>query len=1267
MKKLCIKLIKILWVAVAIAIILYAILFGILRAATPFLETYQQQIISEVNKVIPYQVTIADLSISWYHFSPVIEVDNIKITQADAKTQPFLIVNQAYIGVDFIKLIKNHQVVPNKIIGKGVFLILPSSVLDKLKPQSSQNNFNLQQYQSYLKQASMIDEIILKNVNVKLAEKNKIRPFISGDILVERSGANYKAQGSIAAASNRATIDFAMELKPDSHDLTNSTLQSYLEVSDLNLANLKKHYPIKSPGLANIENAKIWFRYQNKQINYGAIEAELANVQFKTAQVSTKKDIPYVSINAIYHKKDNKQQLAINQLAFSEEENGSSALIQLDQAEQKTKLEVYAQKFKVNTKIILDYISINNKEYQQKLKALSPLFTVIKTRDSITIKNKKLQSYKVSGELALASVQSNKKSPGVTNANISFSANKDKGTAALELNDSVVTMPWLFRAPVNMTNASSLVTWKRVGARWVLSVDDTHLVLPQGDIIPTMKLFIGGEQPTRLEVMANADIKGLSQKQIYNYLPVAIIPEPVIAWLDTSLLNIGKGHAQLILRGQISDFPFDKQNGVFLITGQVANSRLHYYDHWPIVSKLFADLMFNNRSMLINIKSGDTAGIVIGNTKVEIPYMGGDKPVTLTVKGKGAGTVHAGINYLQHSPLGAGAAELSEIKSQGNFDLDLDLTVPIANQPNTIALAKGRAKIHNASLQYQGNPLSLNKVNGTINFANDDISSDKITGLLGDKPVVLSVEPVKAGDKITATQVNLTARFSMTDLDHYFPGAIPEYITGASSFTASMILDKTKGSTIALASDLKGVAIDLPTPLGKQSKKISAFNLLLHDVNPNLKQLVLDYQNTLSANIYLSQQKNKKYQVSKGMVSVGGANNTMPNKGLNLSVKLPSIDVSPWMAWYKKNSGSSKSTHIMLNSAQVSIDEFTVARQTLHNLIVTYKPYSTQSLFTIASNEVTGKINLPKTVNSATPIQADFSKLYLKTTKGNTSNSQFAPNQYYNIDFSCNDCRINKSKLGTVKATVRNNNNALNIRPLNLNNAYYNFSGAASWTRASNKTEVSGRLFSGNTSKMLAGFAVPANIMSNNATVNLALNWSGAPYSFNMASLNGTATVDVKEGTIEGLDKNTSTLVGLGNVLTALNLESLPGRLSQGFGSKNKGTGFYFKKLYGQFNIKNGNLWTQSTYLDGTVAYISMKGRIGLQAKDYNLIMAVIPHLTSSLPVIATIAGGPIIGAATWVVDKAVSPAVDKITQYNYAITGTWKNPQIKKEQGKTN
>ena len=79
---------------------------------------------------------------------------------------------------------------------------------------------------------------------------------------------------------------------------------------------------------------------------------------------------------------------------------------------------------------------------------------------------------------------------------------------------------------------------------------------------------------------------------------------------------------------------------------------------------------------------------------------------------------------------------------------------------------------------------------------------------------------------------------------------------------------------------------------------------------------------------------------------------------------------------------------------------------------------------------------------------------------------------------------------------------------------------------------------------------------------------------------------------------------------------------------------------------------------------MTIKGRVGLFARDYNLQIKILPHLTSSLPVLVGLASGPITGgisiiagAATWLADKIFSPEIGKIAASNYTLTGTWQKP----------
>ena len=63
--------------------------------------------------------------------------------------------------------------------------------------------------------------------------------------------------------------------------------------------------------------------------------------------------------------------------------------------------------------------------------------------------------------------------------------------------------------------------------------------------------------------------------------------------------------------------------------------------------------------------------------------------------------------------------------------------------------------------------------------------------------------------------------------------------------------------------------------------------------------------------------------------------------------------------------------------------------------------------------------------------------------------------------------------------------------------------------------------------------------------------------------------------------------------------------------------------------------------------------------KLYDVRLHVSPHITASLPIVATIAGGPIAGVATWVASKIINQGMQQVTGYTYKITGPWANPVV--------
>jgi len=86
---------------------------------------------------------------------------------------------------------------------------------------------------------------------------------------------------------------------------------------------------------------------------------------------------------------------------------------------------------------------------------------------------------------------------------------------------------------------------------------------------------------------------------------------------------------------------------------------------------------------------------------------------------------------------------------------------------------------------------------------------------------------------------------------------------------------------------------------------------------------------------------------------------------------------------------------------------------------------------------------------------------------------------------------------------------------------------------------------------------------------------------------------------------------------------------------------------------------TTDSYLDGPVAYAAMNGDLDLIKRTYNLNLKIAPHITASLPLVATIAGGPVAGVATWVATKIINQGMQKISSYSYKISGPWNQPVV--------
>jgi uncharacterized protein YhdP len=151
--------------------------------------------------------------------------------------------------------------------------------------------------------------------------------------------------------------------------------------------------------------------------------------------------------------------------------------------------------------------------------------------------------------------------------------------------------------------------------------------------------------------------------------------------------------------------------------------------------------------------------------------------------------------------------------------------------------------------------------------------------------------------------------------------------------------------------------------------------------------------------------------------------------------------------------------------------------------------------------------------------------------------------------------------------------------------------------------------------------------------------------------MDGTLSIHVTDGRIPEASSP-----GVGRLLGLVSLAELPRRLTLDFGDV-LGKGLAFDTIAGDFHLAGGNATTDNLVIAGPAANISITGRTGLRARDYDQQMVVVPHVGNSLPLVGAVVAGPIGAAAGFAMQGLLGKGLNKAASARYRISGSWDKP----------
>ncbi len=748
------------------------------------------------------------------------------------------------------------------------------------------------------------------------------------------------------------------------------------------------------------------------------------------------------------------------------------------------------------------------------------------------------------------------------------------------------------------------------------------------------------------------------------FWPTNVMPPAAVAFLDRAIVEGHLDGGRVIVRGDLDSWPFHDNAGRFEARGQIADTTFDYNEEWPRAEHIEATATFIDDSMLVDLQSADVKGVRVDGATASIANLG--EPV-LDLAAKGEGTGANLLGFLRATPIGRRYDDtLKDLAIGGKGTFDMTLNLPIKDAAK-LAL-DGRVQLGQANLDDAAFDLHFVDAGGAVHFNQTGFEAGPLALGFRQRPALLSMAVGGfVADPAHAVEASLSGRFPATAVFADVPDLAPAlaHFPGDADWTARLTIDSAPGPTggrklLTLSSDLRGIAIDLPTPLAKPAGAAEPFELSL-----DLPFVGQTFSARLGDVASARGRLPSPTAPFAARVAVGAASasaSDLPPRGAAIGGAVKTFDAGGWLDLMQPGSGgNASSAGSLVHDIDLHIDDFQIGAKSFGpaRLLVGDEGGATE--VRIDGAAISGVLRIPGQDLRRQGVTARFDRFHWPeaapdaTGDDDSAIPEIAPAALPPLHISINDFMLGKASFGKAEFESHPIADGMHVDKLESQSPNVTMTATGNWTgtERDNSSHLVIQLNAQNLGRMMDALGYPGIIDGGQTTADIDAIWPGPPSSFAMAKLQtGAITLKVAEGRI------LEAKPGVGRIFGLLSLSEIPRRLTLDFSDFFK-SGLGFNSITGTFGLDKGNAYTSNLIIKSPAADIAVSGRTGLRAKDYDQEMLVSPHASATLPIVGAIAAGPVGAAAGLVLQGVLGKSMGKATGSRYKVTGSWEKPEI--------
>lgn len=906
--------------------------------------------------------------------------------------------------------------------------------------------------------------------------------------------------------------------------------------------------------------------------------------------------------------------------------------------------------------------------------------------------------------------------PGLRQADIELDANERGGSAALAMHNGAIELPGVFEQPlIPLDRLSADLAWsitpaQTPGAPAQIEVQVKNASFANSDAHselqaswrtgPGTAAGKGGRYPGQLALDGTLG-NGVAARTA-RYLPLGL-PRHVRDWVAHAITSGTLSNAAYHVKGDLAEFPYaepakkGEAAGEFRITGHVDEVDLAYVPSmptssaggvvtpaftspWPPFNRVSADLIFDRASMEIRNGSGQVRGVNLSGVQGGIRNL---EQASLQIDGTAQGALNDLLHYATSSPVDAltGGA-LAPIGASGPAELKLSLAIPLDDTDKTTV--KGSVSLAGNDLRLRPGVPVLAAARGRVDFTQHGFA------VVGASARLLGGEASFEGGSQPDGSLRFNGQGVVSADGLRSAGELGALTRVAGSLSGQapyqLALRFVHGlPEFNLSSNLVGMALDLPAPLGKSAEAALPMRvqnqLLPESLAPGQSprdSLRADLGNLLRLQ-YERDLAHGEPQVLRGGIGVGEPA-PQPSRGVQASLTLAQLDADAWQALSDRWSGTSATAESGLGGGYLPttiglhVGNLTIASRRLSAVVAGISQADGIWRANVDADQLNGYLEyrVPRRNSGDGLVYARLKRLVLPKTEADSMESLLdkQPASVPALDIVVDEFELRGLRLGRLEVEALNlgegaeSTRSWQLKRFSLAMPEARLDGSGDWAMPTarsggrRRAGIDFTLDMSDSGALLERLGLGKTLKGGKGQIAGRVDWLGSPLSPDFASMSGQFKLGVQSGQFLKVDAGPAKLLGV------LSLQNLPRLLQLDFRDVFQ-SGFPFDSVDGDVKIVQGVASTNNFHMRGAQAAVFMEGRADLVHENEDLRVVVVPEINAGTASLAYAVVNPAIGLGTFLAQLFLRKPMMQAATREFHISGTWADPKVEPIQRK--